>query len=223
MIFSSLKNFLFINKLTFFNCSVLRIYQILKIKNLDIDGSILDVGSKKSISNVTNYITKKVCNIVYLDNSYNNANDLNVNLEIFPQNKTYSFDNVFLMNVLEHIYNYQNCLNNCYNFLASGGFFFGSTPFMFRIHPSPNDYHRYTEQSLRKSLELVGFKNIKIEILVGGIGICFYNSIFNFTKRIPLMNNFLLIIVCIIDKFINIFFKNIKKIMPLGYFFSAEK
>ena len=133
------------------------------------------------------------------------------------------FRSIFLMNVLEHIYNYQNCLKNCYSFLSKGGFFFGSTPFMFRIHPSPNDYHRYTEQSLRKSLESAEFKNIKIEILTGGIGICFYSSIFYITKKIPLINNVLLLLFSIIDEFINIFSKNYKKIMPLGYFFSAKK
>lgn len=222
MIFSSVKNFLFISKLTFLKFSILRILQILVIKKLKIHGSILDVGSKKSISNVTNYILNKD-NIVYLDNFSNNPNDLNINLEIYPHNMNCTFDNIFLMNVLEHIYNYQNCLNNCYNFLVKGGLFFGSTPFMFMIHPSPNDYHRYTEQSLKKSLERAGFKNIKIEILIGGIGICFYSSIFNITKKIPLINNFLLFFVCFFDKLINIFSKSYKNTMPLGYFFSAEK
>ena len=223
MIFSSFKDFLFINKLTFRNYSILRICQILIVKKLKINGSILDAGSKKSISNVTNYLSSRVDDIIYLDNFSKTNNSLNINLETFHKDISHSFDNIFLMNVLEHIYNYQNCLNNCYNFLVKGGLFFGSTPFMFMIHPSPNDYHRYTEQSLKKSLERAGFKNIKIEILIGGIGICFYSSIFNITKKIPLINNFLLFFVCFFDKLINIFSKSYKNTMPLGYFFSAEK
>ena len=222
MIFSSIKNFLFINKLTFLNYSILRVLQILEVKKIKINGIILDVVSKKSISNFTNYISTKE-NIVYLDNFSNNSNDINMDLESIQQNIKYSFNNIFLMNVLEHIYNYQNCLKNCYNLLSTGGLFFGSTPFIFRIHPSPNDFHRYTEQSLRKSLEAAGFNNIRIRVLAGGIGIFFYSLIFNTTTKIPLINNFLIIFFLVFDKFIHIFSKNLRKEIPLGYFFSAEK
>jgi hypothetical protein len=91
------------------------------------------------------------------------------------------------------------------------------------VHPSPNDYHRYTEQSLRKSLETAGFKNIKIKVLVGGVGSCCYSLMFNITKKIPFINNFLLILAFIMDEIINIFSKNIRNITPIGYYFSAEK
>lgn len=206
----------------FLKYSILRILQILEIKKLKIHGSILDAGSKKSISNVTNYIFNKD-KIVYLDNFSNNPNDLNINLEILENNVDYTFNNVFLMNVLEHIYNHQNCLNNCYNLLSKDGFFFGSTPFIFAIHPSPNDYYRYTEESLRKSLEIARFKNIEIKVLAGGIGICFYSLVFNITKKIPLLNNFLIILIYIFDKIIFCFSKKIKNSLPLGYIFSAKK
>jgi hypothetical protein len=196
MIFSSIKNFLFINKLIFLKYSILRILQILEVKKLKLNGSILDAGSKKSDTNVSNYIfaNKKIS---YLDNFSNNFKDLNVDLEILAKDTKYQFNNIFLFNVLEHIYNYQNCLNNCFNFLSKGGFFYGSTPFMYRIHPSPNDYHRFTEQSLRKSLKLAGFRNIEIKVLAGGVGICFYNSISFITNKIPGINNFLLIFLLI--------------------------
>jgi hypothetical protein len=222
MMLSFLKNFLFVHKLTFLNFSILRILQIIEVKKIKLKGNILDVGSKKSISNVTNYVSGKN-NIVYLDNFSNNSNDLKVDLEIFPQKINLSFNNIFLINVLEHIYSYQNCLSLCYNFLSKKGTFFGSTPFIFRIHPSPNDYFRYTEQSLRNSLNIVGFKNVKIKILGGGIGLCIYSLIFNITKKIPLLNNFLIIFFYLLDAVIFVFSKNQKKILPLGYFFSAKK
>lgn len=223
MKFSCIKIFFFINKLTYLKFSILRIFQILEIKKLKLRGSILDAGSKKSISNVTNFLSNSD-DIIYLDNFYsNNSNHLTMDLEICSKNIDHQFDNILLINVLEHIYNYQNCLNNCFNLLSNGGLFFGSTPFIFAVHPSPNDYHRYTEQSLRKSLELAGFKNIKIKVLAGGVGICFYSLIFNFSKKIPFINNFLIIFAFVIDKIINIFSKNIRNINPIGYFFSAQK
>ena len=63
--------------------------------------------------------------------------------------KTDKFDNVILFNVLEHIFNFKTCLNNCYSILKDNGFLW-FYPFLFRIHYSPNDYFRYTEQSILK-------------------------------------------------------------------------
>ena len=197
--------------------------QILEIKKLAmLDGPTLDMGSKKSISNITNYlITNKEIN--YADKFTNNPNDLKVDLEEVTEFKNKNFKNILLLNVLEHVYNFKNCLTNCYLLLDREGFFYGSTPFFFRIHGSPNDYFRYTEQGLVKALEETGFKNIKIKVICGGIFICFYSAISMLTNKIPLLNNILLILCQILDGIISLFSKNIKKIYPLGYFFQGNK
>jgi len=218
----SFKNFVYLNKLIFLKFSILRVLQILEFRKFSFEGSVLDVGGKRSVNNITNFILSKNI-IVYLDKFSENDKDLKIDLEVLNTNMSHQFDNVLLFNVLEHIYNFNNCLNNCYSFLKKGGKFFGSTPFMFRIHSSPNDFFRYTEQSLKKSLEAVGFVNIKIYILDGGIFICFYNSISIITQKIPFLNNFLLFFFKFLDKILFIFSKKNKEIYPLGYFFSAEK
>ena len=218
----SFRNFIYINKLIFSKFSILRALQILEFRKLSFQGSVLDVGGKRSSNNITNYILSKN-NIVYLDKFSENEKDLKIDLELLNKNISYQFDNVILFNVLEHIYNFNNCLNNCYSFLKKGGKFFGSTPFMFRIHSSPNDFFRYTEQSLKVSLEAAGFVKIKIFILDGGIFICFYNSISIITQKIPFLNNILLFFFKFLDKVLFIFSKKNKEIYPLGYFFSAEK
>ena len=217
-----LKNFFYINKLIFSKFSILRVLQILEVRKLSIQGSVLDAGGRRSSNNVTNYILYQN-NIIYLDKFSDDKRDLKVDLEKLNSRPDYQFDNVFLINVLEHIYNFNNCLNNCYSFLRNGGKFFGSTPFMFRIHSSPNDFFRFTEQSLRISLESAGFVNIKISVLDGGIFICFYNSLSIITQRIPLFNNILLLFFKFLDKIISIFSKKNKETYPLGYFFSAQK
>ena len=216
------KNFLYINKLIFNKFSILRVLQILEVRKLSIQGSILDVGGRRTSNNVTNYILYQK-NVIYLDKFSDDKRDLKVDLEKLNSRPDYQFDNVFLINVLEHIYNFNNCLNNCYSFLRKGGNFFGSTPFMFRIHSSPNDFFRFTEQSLRRSLESAGFINIKISVLDGGIFICFYNSLSIITQKIPLFNNILLFFFKFLDKIVFIFSKKNKEIYPVGYFFSAQK
>ena len=197
--------------------------QIVKIRKLILcDGSILDMGSKKSISNITNYLTTNE-KINYADKFTKDPNDIIIDLEKINKLSDKKFKNIFLLNVLEHIYNFENCLKNCYQALDKGGYFYGSTPFLFQVHGSPDDYFRYTEQSLIKALEDTGFNSIKIEVLCGGIFICFYSSVSRITASIPLMNNILLFICQILDFFINLFSKNIKKIFPLGYFFTGNK
>ena len=222
MIFSFIKNSLLIHSMIFKNYSILRIMQVLEIRKLSLHGTIIDVGSKKSVSNVTNYLQGKN-EIIYGDKYSNDPKDLKIDLEKEEKLDDRSFKNVLLFNVLEHVYNYKNCLKNCYSILGKDGFFYGSTPFFFRIHGSPNDYFRYTEQSLIKALDEAGFKNIQVRILNGGIFICFFNSISMVTKRIPLLNNFLLIICQILDALIVPFSKNMKNIFPLGYFFQGNK
>jgi SAM-dependent methyltransferase len=216
------KNFFYINKLIFNKFSILRVLQILEVRKLSMQGSVLDVGGRRTSNNVTNYILYQK-NVIYLDKFSDDKRDLKVDLEKLNSKPDYQFDNVFLINVLEHIYNFNNCLNNCYSFLRKGGNFFGSTPFMFRIHSSPNDFFRFTEQSLRRSLESAGFINIKISVLDGGIFICFYNSLSIITQKIPLFNNILLFFFKFLDKIVFIFSKKNKEIYPIGYFFSAQK
>jgi len=197
--------------------------QIVKIRKLILqDGSILDMGSKRSTSNITNYLNTNE-KINYADKFTKDPNDLVIDLEKINEPNEKIFKNVFLLNVLEHIYNFKNCFKNCYQALDNDGYIYGATPFMFHVHGSPNDYFRYTEQSLRKALEDTGFKNIRVEIICGGIFICFYSSIARITERIPFLNNILFIICQTLDFIINLFSKEIKKIFPLGYFFMGNK
>lgn len=222
--YSLIKSFWFKQKMTFKKYSILRILQIEELKKQSINGSVLDIGGKKTLNNVSNFINKE---IKYLDKFSNDKNDLILDLEldINQQNlkSLEKFDNIFLMNVLEHIYNFHNCLEICYKLGKKNGKLFGSTPFYFRIHGSPNDYFRYTKEALELSLKKVGYKEIDIYPLAGGIFISFYSNIFLITNKIPLLNNVLFPIFILLDKFLSIFSKSYKNIMPIGYFFLANK
>lgn len=82
---SFIKEYLFIHKLIFRKYSILRISQIMIVKKLNIYGSILDVGSKASINNVSNFIKTKE-KINYADKYSENQNDLKIDLENYDQN-----------------------------------------------------------------------------------------------------------------------------------------
>ena len=68
---------MFIHSLIFKKYSILRIMQISEIRKLRLKGSVLDVGSKKSISNVTNYLNIEE-KINYADKFAKDPNDLTI-------------------------------------------------------------------------------------------------------------------------------------------------
>ena len=220
---SFIEKYTLIIKLTLKNFSPLRIYQILEVKKIFIEGDSLDLGATDSPNNITHFFYKNNGKIIYLDKFIENNTFEKVDLEKYPNIIEKQFNNVFLMNVLEHIKEYKNCLKNCSSFLKKNSNFYGTTPFFFGIHPSPNDYFRFTDQLIEESLVEVGFKDIKVKILGTGIFVCFYSMIFSFTKKIPIVNIFLFSIFLFVDKIIEYITPNFKKNYPLGYFFSAKK
>ena len=194
--------------------------QILETAKINTKGPILDLGANFQDNNITNFLIKNT-NITYAD-KFPKKNEVYIDLEVHKKLKK-KFNYIFAMNVLEHIKNYRNVIQLSYNSLNKNGLLIGTTPFMFGVHFSPNDYHRFTFQLLKEELEEVGFIDIKIKALGYGFFTNIYSLICNFTKKIPLLN-ILIITVCI---FLDIIFfkinKNFKKNHPLGYYFVASK
>ncbi len=218
-----LKNFFYIHRLTIKKYSILRIIQIINLIKLNLEGSILDVGSKNSPNNISNVLKNKK---KFLDKFSNNEDDFKIDLELENKLEKYGedkFDNILLMNVLEHIYNYENCLKICFFFTKKGGKLVGSTPFLFRYHGSPNDYFRYTKDALEKMLINVGYKEVNVQPICGGIFISFYSNIFLITSKIPLLSNLILTICIFLDWLLSFITKSYAKILPVGYFFTAKK
>ena len=60
-----------------------------------------------------------------------------------------SVDVVISKSVLEHIAEPEKSISEMHRILKQGGFLYLYTPFFQRIHASPNDYYRFTEQGLR--------------------------------------------------------------------------
>ena len=80
-----------------------------------------------------------------------------------------SYDNVLLINVLEHIYLYKQLVEESFRVLKSGGQVVVAVPFMFPTHPSPSDFHRFTKEALEKIFTDAHFEEIEIKILGSGV------------------------------------------------------
>lgn len=220
-------NLIYIMKLTFQKVSLNRIFQQIFAKKIHADNRIIEFGayedSKKNFTNFINIQNKK--DIIYADKQ-NPADDrlYKEDLESKLSFEDASFDNVIIFNVLEHVFDINNAIKEIYRCLDKNGKIIGSTPFIHRIHNAPGDYNRYSEQFYEKILKKNNFNDISIEVYGFGPCTACYVIIFDYTKFIPFLNNFILVICIFFDLILNVFIKtSLKKIYPVTICFSARK
>jgi len=132
-----------------------------------------------------------------------------------------NFDSVIILNLLEHLFNYDLLVGEIYRVLKNGGNVIGFVPFLINVHPDPHDYFRYTEESLRKIFIGVGFADIVIkEVGRGPFAVNFNNIVLS----IPLWTRLILFPVYYFLDFIFMIFRpTITKRFPLGYIFLLKK
>ena len=212
-------------KLFISNNSLLRILQIYKCLNVNINGLSLEFGAidnkNKTFSNFfkgknkfnyTNIVSNKKLKIFY--------SDLTKKLKI----KNSKYNNILIFNVLEHLPDYNLAFSETYRILKKGGYLIGSTPFLYQVHSAPNDYFRFTKDFLNLKLKNNKFNNIKVIALGYGPFVASYSLIHPYIKFLPFFSQILLLIACLLDSFIQIFVKTkLKEIFPIGYFFIAKK
>jgi SAM-dependent methyltransferase len=83
--------------------------------------------------------------------------------------ETASYDAVLLINVLEHVFEYRALLSECARVLRPGGKIVIIVPFLFPYHASPNDFHRYSAETLARALGIAGFTDAKVIPLGTGV------------------------------------------------------
>jgi SAM-dependent methyltransferase len=73
------------------------------------------------------------------------------------------FDFIFIDQVLEHVRNPRRALENIREMLKIGGVAVVTTPFLIRLHGSPEDHWRWSETGMRLLLQEAGFAPRSIE------------------------------------------------------------
>ena len=159
--------------------------QIFEASKTELSGTILDLGGNDFSHNISKYFNGTY-SIQFADKFPKDEKTIKVDLE-HDEDLSQKFDNVCLMNILEHIKNYKNVINFSNKTLNVNGRIIGSVPFLFKIHYSPNDYFRFTEQLLYEEFRDSGFEQIEIKKEVVGdkgklltenleVSVCFYND-----------------------------------------------
>lgn len=107
-------------------------------------GIVLDVGAKdspyKELIPRTKYLT--------LDINKKSQPDIYSDLHKIKWQSNY-FDTVIATEVLEHLYEPQKAIDKIHRILKPGGVCILSTRFIYPYHPYPQDYYRFTWDSLK--------------------------------------------------------------------------
>jgi SAM-dependent methyltransferase len=73
-----------------------------------------------------------------------------------------SFDLVLCTQVLEHVPEPDRVLAECFRILAPDGILALTVPLLYELHELPHDYHRFTENGLRRLLSGAGFVDLEV-------------------------------------------------------------
>jgi SAM-dependent methyltransferase len=174
----------------------MRITHNIFLKKKKLFGSIANIGSgtNTDLKNIFGKVKGQIYNYDYY--KYN-KNVIKINLEkiFFLKNK---FDFIILFNVLEHIENYKNLINNLKKHLKKGGTLEIFVPFMFRFHEDPKDYFRPTHFYLKKLLSKKNF-SIKTTLIAAGPAMTVLEILFKYL-RVKVFKIIFLFFFIILDK-----------------------
>lgn len=147
--------------------TLLRSAEYKALEGITLSGNVLDLGGDvrsdyrklfkgDPLYTSVNLDTKTVPDIVH---------DLEKPLPI----EAASYEHVLLINVLEHVYEYRQLLEEAVRVLKPGGTIVIVVPFLFPVHPSPDDFYRFSESALHKELARVGVAVISSKALGTGV------------------------------------------------------
>ncbi|MBI1359075.1 MAG: methyltransferase domain-containing protein [Alphaproteobacteria bacterium] len=105
--------------------------------------------------------------------------DFDICRQTLPQ----KFDLIIADQIFEHLLRPADAARNVLAMLKPGGWFIIATPFLIRVHPSPIDCRRWTEQGLAMFLEDAGFRSDLIKTDSWGNRACVVANFKGWKKR----------------------------------------
>lgn len=201
--------------------SILRRAQLKYIRDLKLTGSVIDLGAKNSENIYFNLFNRSdVHDFTFADYYHTGPNLIKIDFEKPFEIPDESYDSIVAFNVLEHIYNYNQFISECYRIGTPNAELHMVIPFMWKFHEDPYDFHRYTHQAIEKMLTGNGWEILVIEPTIHGqfsVFCSLFESYFPNFIRTHFQN------ICMgLDKMVNKK-RNGKTVYPLGYNVLAKK
>lgn len=202
--------------------SLARSFMNVSLMSEKLKGDCLDLGSKSSAASYNRFLQKEAgIKRTYTDFHQSDEDIVRLDLENNFSIDSNKYKTITCFNVLEHIYNHKNLINESYRVLSDGGEFIGGIPFLVNYHADPHDYFRYTDEAIKKLFEDAGFKLKKITFLGYGpltAGLAQFLHIFPRVLQLVLVLK-----VFLFDYLILKYKKSQRKRYPLGYTFVFTK
>lgn len=194
-----------------------------ELSNIYLNGEILDVGGSRKAD--YHGLFKGDYSIISSDVS----GDCDINFDAEKDQWPFAndkFDAVLMINLLEHLFDYNFALSQAGRVLKNNGKIIVVVPFFINLHPSPNDYFRFTKQALQRIFNNLMFRDIEIKEISGGFFAVHY---YLWQRFIP--SFFDIIFMPLVRLFDNLLAGASKLIKgrynkneyPLGYFVKARK
>ena len=142
--------------------SLLRSLEYEAIDGLLLKGRTLDIGGGQRNTYYTRLKIDGRIDSMNIDKGVNPTClvDLNNPLPV----RDSSYDNVLSLNTFEHVTNDEHLVGESLRVLKPGGQFHIVVPFLYRVHGSPNDYHRHTAQWWHDTIAKHGTPSTRIVI-----------------------------------------------------------
>ncbi|MCA9360812.1 methyltransferase domain-containing protein [Candidatus Kaiserbacteria bacterium] len=194
-----------------------------ELSGISLDGRILDLGGSRKSDYPKNFVGEFDLDMANLE--VDNENDIKIDLEKPFPIADFTFDGVLCINVLEHIYNYRNVINETRRILKTGGTAIFAVPFLVQVHPSPNDHWRFTGDTLERLFKDAGFEEVRVEAVGTGVYGAVSQLKFN-ALHFPILRFISIKLGFLLDKLLENLFKGemyTKDFYPLGYVVYANK
>jgi ubiquinone/menaquinone biosynthesis C-methylase UbiE len=143
------------------------------MSSVNFFGRVLDVGGKKDGKRgdfAPPY--NKTEEWLYVNIDESTSPDFLCSAEHIPVSDNI-YDFVVCAEVLEHIKEPKNVLNEIFRVLKKDGTLIATIPFLYQVHADPYDYQRWTSEKILFELQDVGFTNINIQPMGGVYAVVF--------------------------------------------------
>ncbi len=148
------------------------------LSRLNLSGKVLDLGGSSTSTYLQHIQGDFTVSVVNTDEKV--IPDFIWDLENTPYPfESSTYETVLAINVLEHIWSWRGLLSEALRILKPKGTIIVAVPFLHAVHPSPQDFFRFTKEALIRALSEAGFEDVVVEELGQGV----FVSAFSFFQR----------------------------------------
>lgn len=151
-----------------------------RLSTVVLTGKGIDLGGSRKSAYSNGFKGNFELTVANLDVEHPQDIRLNLEEKFSIQDSTYDF--VLCINVLEHIFNYQNVIGETKRILKPNGTAIFAVPFLIQVHPSPHDHWRFTGETLERLFKEAGFSEVSVEAIGTGVSGAVTQLQFNFLK-----------------------------------------